>query len=91
MIKSVLKSLSFLKRKYGGINVPYFYFAQPMSSFTLHREDMGLCSLNYLIQGLSKWWIIIDPRDNDALETLIRGMYIKNRLLTFSTSFHIRS
>jgi len=37
-----------------GITKPYAYFGFPNSSFPLHREDLDLCSVNYLHHGEPK-------------------------------------
>lgn len=38
----------------GGITEPYAYYGYPRSYFPLHREDLDLCSVNYLHQGKPK-------------------------------------
>jgi len=37
-----------------GITEPYAYYGYPKSCFPLHREDLDLCSVNYLHQGKPK-------------------------------------
>lgn len=50
-----------------GVNTPMFYVGGPMSNTALHDEDSSLASINILIAGHPKVWLIIDHTMRDVL------------------------
>lgn len=44
-----------------GISSPFCYFGETDSWFSLHLEDCGLLSVNYLHDGAPKVWFVVEP------------------------------
>lgn len=54
-----------------GITHSFAYFGTALSCFFPHTEDVGLNSVNLLVHGKAKVWIIVPPRDAPKMEQLM--------------------
>jgi hypothetical protein len=65
------------KKGYRGIQSPYLYcssgrFGVP---FAMHKEDMGLASVNYLHWGAPKVWMVVSPDHEKRFEDAVAKYY----------------
>jgi hypothetical protein len=58
-----------------GVTSPYLYFGMWASTFAAHKEDMNLCSINYLHDGSPKYWYAIVAEDTERFETLMASYF----------------
>lgn len=58
-----------------GVTSPYLYFGMWASTFAAHKEDMNLCSINYLHAGAPKYWYSIAAEDTERFETLMASYF----------------
>ena len=58
-----------------GVTSPYLYFGMWASTFAAHKEDMNLCSINYLHAGAPKYWYAIAAEDTERFETLMASYF----------------
>jgi hypothetical protein len=71
-----------------GVNTPYWYISQcEMTPATLHIEDGGLGSVNLVLAGAPKIWLIIPEYEKDRLEHQVKQLYGPRR---FECSQQIR-
>jgi hypothetical protein len=66
-----------LRKEYRGIHSPYLYcssgrFRVP---FAMHKEDMGLASVNYLHWGAPKVWMVVSPDYEKRFEDAVAKHY----------------
>lgn len=59
-----------MKQKVPGVNSPFVYIGSHGAVTGVHHEDGGASSMNVLIQGASKQWRSIRPKDNDFFKSL---------------------
>jgi len=64
-----------LKAGLSGINSPFLYVGSWKTMFGWHKEDMDLCSINYLHYGKPKFWYTIPVSENKKLEDFARSQY----------------
>ncbi|KAI5807571.1 hypothetical protein DFH27DRAFT_523201 [Peziza echinospora] len=62
------------RNQVAGIHTPYFYFANPGSTFAMHMEDYSALSINYHHWGAPKRWVVVCPTDSERLENMVVGM-----------------
>ena len=65
------KRLLCTKSHLPGIHSEYFYISNGSSYATAHVEDFNLESMNYLLDGAPKCWLIISPACKDQFEAQI--------------------
>ncbi|CAD8208243.1 unnamed protein product [Paramecium pentaurelia] len=64
-----------LKNRIPGVNEPYIYVGSWKTFFAWHKEDLDLCSVNYLHVGKDKFWYSIPETDSHLLEKYAKQTY----------------
>ena len=54
-----------------GIDSPFTYYGSPGSTGPMHVEDMDLCSVNILLAGQTKHWIIVSAKESTKVRQLM--------------------
>ena len=62
-------------QKIMGVNTPYVYVGSWKTMFGWHKEDMDLCSINYLHSGKPKFWYGVDSDDNEKFEAFVKTKF----------------
>ena len=63
-----------------GMTTCYTYFARAFSVFAAHAEDHNLPSVNQLVFGAPKVWLVVAPRDFARATAALRGA-VRNKEL----------
>ena len=61
--------------KIPGVTSSYFYIGSWATVAPLHCEDLYLWSLNIMLYGASKVWIIIPPSELQKVDSLLKGQF----------------
>ncbi|CAD8109710.1 unnamed protein product [Paramecium primaurelia] len=64
-----------LKNRIPGVNEPYIYVGSWKTFFAWHKEDLDLCSVNYLHVGKDKFWYSIPEADSHLIEKYAKQIY----------------
>ena len=70
-LKSVLSEGNKEVLQIPGVTTPYVYFGSWKALFGWHKEDMDLFAVNYLHDGLPKFWYSIYLDDNKKFEKFV--------------------
>lgn len=74
-----------------GIHTPYEYISSDICSATgMHIEDALLGSINVVLAGAPKVWLMVPPRFQEALETRVRNHLTDGLRLARSCSQSVR-
>ena len=72
-----------------GITTPYLYYSDESNTpATMHVEDAGLGSVNLLVAGAPKIWLLLPPASKVDFEHLMQRLFPKAKLS--SCSQHVR-
>ena len=59
-----------------GVNIPYWLLGiTPYTITPMHIEDGGLGSVNLVVGGAPKLWLVISPADKEKLEEILCRFY----------------
>ncbi len=59
----------------GGVTTPMTYFGMWKAFFAWHKEDLDLCSINYLHTGAPKVWYCVPPSESDKFDAMARQLF----------------
>lgn len=72
-----------------GVTTPYLYYSDESNTpATMHVEDAGLGSVNLLVAGAPKVWLVIPPASKSDFEQLMQRLFPEAMLS--SCSQHVR-